>query len=107
MIEWLVFGLGCIYAIIIGYVARGLLSTKIAEAKLKLEKSNWYKEKAKREWMEQKKRRKDLSKIDSLDGLLEELGIDPSILQNPLVQKFIQKFLTKKERDDYKGIKLL
>lgn len=89
MNELIILAISGMWVVLIGYLASGFVSCKIAEARFKLAKAEYYRKKA----IARSKQKVDLSSIGSIDDLLEQLGIDASILQNPIVKKLIEKYL--------------
>lgn len=76
-----------IWAIVIGLIMKQILAVKTAEAKLRLAKAEYYRERAKQE----KAQAKEI-KSSALDEILENLGID---LENPMVRKLIERYAKK------------
>ena len=74
-----------IWAIVVAVIMKQILAVKVADAKLRLAKAEYYRERAKMEKMQQK----EASGSGGIDAILEELGID---LNNPLVKKMIEKY---------------
>ena len=83
-IEWII--INGIWAIVIGLVMKQILAVKTAEARLRLAKAEYYREKAKQE----KAQAKEVK--GALDEILEDLGID---LGNPMIRKLIEKYAKK------------
>lgn len=83
-VEWII--INVIWASVIGLIMKQILAVKTAEAKLRLAKAEYYREKAKQEKMQTKEVK------GTLDEILEDLGID---LGNPMVRKLIEKYAKK------------
>ena len=76
-----------IWACVVAVVMKQILAVKVADAKLRLAKAEYYRERAKMEKMSGVK-----ASGSSIDAILEELGID---LNNPLIKKLIEKYAKK------------
>jgi len=76
-----------IWAIVVAVIMKQILAVKVADAKLRLAKAEYYRERAKMEKMSGAK-----TSGTGLDAILEELGID---LNNPLIKKLIEKYAKK------------
>jgi len=77
-----------VWATVVAIVLKQILAVKTAEAKLRLAKAEYYRERAKMEKMQQKEK----SEGSGIETILEELGID---LNNPIVRKMIEKYARK------------
>ena len=82
--------INAIWATVVAIVLKQILSVKTAEAKLRLAKAEYYRERAKIEKMQ--KQNIQSENISSIDAILNELGID---LNNPLIKKAIEHYAKK------------
>jgi len=78
-----------VWATVVAIVLRQILAVKTAEAKLRLAKAEYYRERAKMEKMQQREKSEGSGSIETI---LEELGID---LNNPIVRRMIEKYAKK------------
>lgn len=79
-----------VWACVVAVVMKQILAVKVADAKLRLAKAEYYRERAKIEKMQKQSIQSE--NISAIDEILNQLGID---LNNPIVKKMIEKYAKK------------
>ena len=76
-----------VWACVVAVVMKQILAVKVADAKLRLAKAEYYRKRAQMEKMQ-----RETPGNSGIDAILEELGID---LNNPLIKKAIEHYAKK------------